>query len=212
MTYSQIIQVLTVGDRAAVAEQMENYCAKWPARLDAGRDVARRVTELLCGGHPSEDWRMIPPLKPAALLGPDGSLNALVWAVATEVRAAQLVEAGARMLAAGCLICPACGADGAGADSSSPAFYYMETMDSRRACGVVLHGKGKREVHVSDNYQDDYEGGHDDRVCCEACGWEFELPEGVSFEHGVSSTEIDAEIDAHQGAKPAKRARKAGAR
>lgn len=169
----------------------------------------KEIVAALRPGLYSDDkeWRVIAPLKAAGVLESCGHLIAVAWAIATEIRAGQIAAADARMIAAGCLICPSCGADGSAGDSSTPAFYYVETMDSRRSCGVKLRRIGsERTVVVSDVYQDDYEGGRDERVCCEACGWEFELPEGVSFEHGVSGGVIDREVDAHLGVttKPAR--------
>lgn len=211
MTYKQIRQALVDAGKRDVIIALEGHPR--PLRRDVVIDdvwpaeFARRVSALLYGdSKDTDDWRVIAPLKVADVIGEEGHLHALVWAVATEIRAGQIAAANARMIAAGCLICPACGNDGADGDSSSPPFAYLETMDSSRPCGVKLRGRGsERTVAVSDVYQDDYEGARDERVCCQVCGWEFELPEGGSFEHGVSGGVIDVEVDGHEGpAKPAR--------
>lgn len=206
MNYNEMCQTLLRIGRSDVMDQLEVFTSRSAlehrqVRANLQTLIAQHVTDLLYGNTKnSTSWRVIAPLNSAAVLESLGHQIAVAWAVATEIRAGQIAAANARMIAAGCLICPSCGADGSAGDSSTPAFYYVETMDSRRSCGVKLHSSRKdKYVNVCDDYQDDYEGGRDERVCCEACGWEFELPEGVSFEHGVSGGVIDREVDAHLG-------------
>lgn len=208
MNYSEMIQTLRNVGRAEVIEQIDTFVSRYglehkqvAANLRA--DIAARVTARLYSHQKS--WIPIEPLTSAAVLESAGHLVAMSWAVATEIRAGQVARAHEAMIAAGHLICPACGNQGKDCNASSPPFAFLETMDSQRSCGVLLHRDGG--LLVSDDIQDHYEDSYNDRVCCQACGWDFELPPGIGFDHCAPSDEIDAEIDAHTSEVKTRRVR-----